>query len=376
MPAKIILKGYYGFGNFGDDILMLAAFGWLRQQYPDAEIIICTDSANALYIPRLFSEPVTVIQNHDNVQVDWIIHGGGGVYFDFMEGTTKSLLLNKFIRTIGEKSFKRVVKIWQKLSGRKRIQAPFRAGFGIGIGTYSNSSNRLYADIQELIDFNFILVRDQQSVVNLRQLNINCPAIVSSDLAFMREYWLTDINSAKTNSMTIGIILRDWIYDDHAYFEVMEQTAIKLQAEGFAVKFFSFDRFSDTAYIKRFSEKYELDVWNPFSQTVAAFLEKISACSLMITSRAHGAIVSACLGIPSICLEIEPKLAHIATLLKNSSILLKQPVEKNLLIKMVGLQLTNIESLHKAALRDYEENGVEMLKGLASFRVFEKQHTH
>ena len=372
VPNKIILKGYYGFGNFGDDVLMLAAFGWLREHYPQANITICTDSANASYIPALFSEPIQVIQNHEHVQADWIIHGGGGIYFDFKKGSARKYMLNKLIRTLGPGSFKKLSRLWQKVRGRTRIQAPFRAGFGIGIGTYTPSSARLYADIQELADFKFLLVRDSESILNLSALNISCPAVVSSDLAFMSEYWLPAGGTTQRDVNVIGMILRDWMYTDHAYLDVMKQASESLKAMGFIIKFFSFDSFADKNFIEKFSAENSLDIWNPFSQTISSFLEKISVCQLVITSRAHGAIVSACLGIPSVCFEIEPKLVHISNLLSDSSVLVGNNTDASSMVHVITTQFKNLMQLREAVKQDHARNRRQMLNGLAQFQKVEQ----
>jgi polysaccharide pyruvyl transferase WcaK-like protein len=371
-PTKIILKGYYGFGNLGDDILMLSMYGWLRENYPEANILICTDSGQASYISELIVEPVHVIKGHENFQADWIIHGGGGVYFDFKDGGWKFSLLNRIVGWIGPHQFKKLYKRFRSARGTTGIVGSLRAGFGIGVGTYTSSSQKFYADINDLLEFKFLLVRDSESIDNLRKLVISCPTKISSDLAFLDSYW-KPYYSPNKGEKTIGIILRDWVYDNHAYFSTMKEVAKELIKEGFILRFFSFDQSTDKAYLQNF-EVYGVVSWNPSQGAMNLFLRKIGECSLVLTSRAHGAIVSTCLGIPAICLEIEPKLGHIANLLKHSAILVKQPFDTEKLKDVIFARFAILDSLNAMIDLDCRENRATMIKGLESFKEFLQQN--
>jgi len=372
MPASIILKGYYGFGNLGDDILMLSIYGWLSESYPEAKIQICTNGDKSSYIPKLLSASIEIIRNHEDVKTDWIIHGGGGVYFDFEDGGIKFRWLNALINFVGKKSFQKIYKQYRSIRGTIGPQGKFRVGFGIGVGTYTPSSHRLYADILELFDFKFLLVRDEESEKHLRQLNVPCPIKVSSDLAFMDNYWKPQDLSKNKREKTIGFVLRDWVYDNHAYFPVIKEVADRLISSKFEVQFFSFDRFSDTAYLQHFAE-YEVLSWDPYNQTTSLFLKKLNECSLVITSRAHGAIIAACLGIPALCLEIEPKLKHVATLLKHSSLLVSKPFDKDKLVETILARFQILDLLENATNLDKEFNRKKMEDGLSMFKRFVRE---
>jgi len=371
MPTNIVLKGYYGFGNLGDDILMLSIYGWLRENYPEAKIIISTDGEYSAYIPKLISRPIEIIKNHEKIKADWIIHGGGGVYFDFEDGSLPYRWLNALIKLVGYKKFQKIYKLYRSTRGTIGVQGSFRAGFGIGVGTYTPSSKRLYADILDLLDFKFLLVRDEESVNHLRKVNVACPIEVSSDLAFMDHYWKPQNFSANKGKRIIGFVLRDWAYDNHAYFPAIKGVVDELISAKFDVRFFSFDRFSDTAYLKWFAE-YEIHSWDPYNQTCSSFLEKLNECSLVTTSRAHGAIIAACLDIPAICLEIEPKLKHVSTLLKHSSLLVSMPTDKDKLLNAILDRFKILEILKKELNRDIEINRKNMSSGLRAFKQFQE----
>ena len=42
---KILIKGYYGYGNLGDDILMLVSFNLIKSIFPHAENVIFSNNS-------------------------------------------------------------------------------------------------------------------------------------------------------------------------------------------------------------------------------------------------------------------------------------------------------------------------------------------
>ena len=81
---KILIKGFYGFGNFGDDILMLTTHSIVKEIFPLAEIFIGSESKNPGYIHK-YLPGIKIVNSSENLKVDWIIHGGGGVFLRFLE---------------------------------------------------------------------------------------------------------------------------------------------------------------------------------------------------------------------------------------------------------------------------------------------------
>lgn len=370
---KIILKGFYGFGNFGDDILMLTTYRLTKEIFPKHEIIICSESKNASYIAGLLENSVQIIDNDTTIKAEWIIHGGGGVFFDFKKGEAKFRWLNKAIHGMGYAFFRKSYDLYRKLKGYKGTQATFRAGLGIGIGTYTASSSKFYIDILSLSDFDFLLVRDAESLRYINEFNFNYPVYCASDMAFLHELWnLKQEVFKKNKNNVIGFVLRDWIFDDNAYLETLLKVALQLSKQGYDLKFYSFDKTSDLCFVKEFTKHFSILVWDPHQMNIPNFLREMSECSLMISSRAHGAIVSACLGIPVICLGIEPKLTEIFNMISNSAIFI-QPILEEQILLAVQDALQNIDALQKAVSLDAKHNQEVMKSGIAIFREFINQ---
>jgi polysaccharide pyruvyl transferase WcaK-like protein len=367
---KVVIKGYYGFGNFGDDLLMITAYNIVKSIFPDHEIIIATESKNTQYIPKLIGSDVKVISQHNDVAVYWLIHGGGGVFFDFKDGGKKFWWLNKIIKAIGYPFFTSIYQSIQRARGRKNIQTQFRGGFGIGIGTYTDSSSKFYVDILSLSDFDFLLVRDAQSVKHIKRLKLDFAVHQATDIVFLQEHWNTlRERSGKANNNAIGVVLRDWPFNDNSYLAVMLNVCRQMKARGHQLKLFALDRATDNEFINRFEKDFSISVWDPVNTSVNEFITELASCSLMISSRAHGAIVAACLGLPTICLEIEPKLAAVSAMLPSSSALVKPDNEISIL-NVIDATLGKLEALSQAARVDADRNGEVMRGGVTIFREF------
>ncbi len=362
-----MLRGYYGFGNLGDDILMLVTYNMTKELFPNAEIIICSNSNSSSYIAQLVGKDVRIVKDDEPLHARLAIFGGGGVYFDFKEGGFKNLILNSFIKLIGYRSFSNLYSSLKKIKGGTEVSAAFNVGLGIGIGSYTSSSEKFLYDIRRLTSFDFLVVRDDSSFSQTKKYNLTCPVQVSTDLAFLHEHWNHIPVSTIQKRTRIGIVLRDWKIDNGFSFEIFLQAISGLDKE---IEMFSFDKKADQDFIRFFTGKFPMHVWDPERYQLDDYLKKIAECQLIITSRAHGAILAAGLGVPSICLAIEPKLEQVAEMLKHSSTLIKKPFLTETISKEVVNLLKSIDAKSALVKRDVEENRAKMVESVKAFREF------
>ena len=99
---------------------------------------------------------MTIVQPGNREHYDFIVHGGGGTFFDFNQYSIFNQLINKFMQNIGYKNCIRIDKVLRKLLNRNRISSYKRVGWGIGVGTYTSGSKKLRDNISTLLDFNTI----------------------------------------------------------------------------------------------------------------------------------------------------------------------------------------------------------------------------
>lgn len=333
MIQTIVLKGYYGFRNFGDDLLFIVSWKWLRASFPGAGIVVCTESKDPQYLETLVNESLKFIRNQDAVNADLIFHGGGGTYFDFRKGPFLFRILNTMADVLKPNRFRKVYNLVQGMRGRTRVKGTLRVGVGLGIGSYTLSSRRFPFDCVELAEFDLMGVRDLESLHRLRSMRLPSQLVLASDLAFLTSHWIPE-SRPLPRSKRLGIVLRDWPYDDHAHHNIIETAAQLLMEHGYSLIFFSFDQ-SDRIYKQRFASMGEWMEWNPGKVLVNEFVHALGECERIVSSRAHGVIVASCLGIPSLALEIEPKLKSVASLVPSGVSLVQAPFTPQSIVEAV-----------------------------------------
>lgn len=372
---KILIKGYYGFGNFGDDILMTTTYRLLKNRFPGAQFFVFSNFSSNLngfnrqpnynkYIWELLGEKVQIIDWTFKGDFDLIIDGGGGVYFDYSIGSSIRRLLNAVNKFVGVTILYRIDCILRKLAGRKKhLGFKRRAGFGLGLGPFSKSSKLLYQHLVEIGSTDILFVRDNTSLKLLQTFRYSGIRKLSSDIAFLSPYWLNSEVKLRPRvdfKNRIGIILLDWHEGNDLRFEEFQKFADHLIARGTRVTFFSFDENHDIKYIKKFQEGYSLVVWRPNEISVPVFLNTISSQDILFSARAHGVIIGSILKVPSICIATSPKLIEVSRLLPLSTSVVDEPIQEDHLLK----ELDNIQNNYSEHL-NYLDLDIERNEKLA-----------
>ena len=319
---NILLIGYYGKENFGDDVLFKITYNIVSQWQPNANISVLCEPRDNYYFSNLIGKDIRVIHHGAKEYFDVIIHGGGGTFFDFNESSLSNLFINNFIKTIGFSTYKKVDSLIRKITHKEGISCDTRYGLGIGVGTYTESSEKLKYNIPTLLDFDCLIVRDKLSIKNLNTMSITENIKLGSDLAFLNNFWLPKniYNNTQTQEIkNIGIILRDWSKDKD-YLKKIKHI-LKPLSKKYELTLFIFDKTEDLETIDMFSD-YATLIWDSMSIKFDDYCQRLASQDILITSRAHGAICGAVLGVPSIIIEIEPKLQTIHSLLPTSTVLL------------------------------------------------------
>ncbi len=366
---KILLKGYYGFGNLGDDILLKVSHQLLRRRFPQADISVYSENTPNNpnfadseeynhYISAIIKDQCPIVDWTYVESYDLLFNGGGGLYKDHRQGSWKFAVANTIAKKLSpQKIRKGESMLRQGLQKKQNIQYDYRVGFGLSIGPFTHTAPTFVKSLSEIGSYNSLFVRDDASIRFLKSVGFENHYERITDIAFLTDYWLpkglTNKNQS-TEEKSIGVILLDWHEKNDVYFENIKQTADCLIKKGIKVQYISFQESFDKKFQDFF--KGQVITWNPHRMSLEEFLAVLKQQSLLITARAHGAILGACLGVPSICLGITLKLEEVARMLKNSSKMIAPPFRSEEVVQAVMDMLDQYEIVVEKLEEDCQFN--------------------
>lgn len=373
---KVLLVGYYGFGNFGDDLLMIAGERIVRQKFANAEIVIFANYTSNLqsffqregyrhYIHRLLKKSCQLIDWTIYEQFDLVIHCGGGVFFDHSEGSGRDWILNRVVYCLGVERYSKLTSAIRRVIKRPaRISTTRRIGIGLSVGPYSSSGPRLKREASIIGSFDRLAVRDPASLERVQQLGLHKGVELFADLVFESENWMPEFSRQEQDCGTVGIILCNGKVGNDTIINAKDGDAL-LPSLNYIYIFLD-ENHDRTLIEKAIAKGLKVVVWRPNITPLASFISEVSSCVLLITNRAHGAIVGACLNIPSICINTDNKLESIHGMIPNGSLLLDCNFTVKDLAYQVGYMLKRIDE-YKILLRSDVALNKERVKKMIEF---------
>ena len=294
---EIAIIGYYGWGNFGDDILASYVLDIVCQTIPPDRIIVTGPEGNYLerWFPGIRCKPGREIFQPASYPVRKVIFGGGGQFFAFPPSTTLNLWGLLKCKAYGR---------WRMIgwSNYRRLSA---YAFCVGVGPLEGVGAR-WITRKFFKQCEHISVRDDVSK-NLLSGAENVRVVADPSIGLSIK--LSSI--CQRNSKTLGIVVREWSREPNItnLIVTLQSAAHGLRSRGWAVEFISFHSQYDTRVTALLRNRGE-DVrdWKPQSETIQEFCKYLSGFQVLITLRAHGVFLGSLLGTVPIAVSIEPKL--------------------------------------------------------------------
>lgn len=322
MSKKVVVSGYYGFDNFGDDAILFV----LCQKLKNIGAEISVLSANPEKTSKEFG--VESIKNFDIKKVvkcikdsDMLISGGGSLLQDVT--SVKSLLYYSFI-------------IFTSLLLKKDVII-----FAQGIGPLNKKFSQILVRFL-LKHARFVSVRDERSLSLMKQWSIDAKLVY--DPVFSLK-----IPSVRKN-FALGIQLRDFITMNDAFLDSLAENVLKYFPNR-KIELFIFQKKLDEQVSKRFmeflkSKNPNVDVELIYYTNKDKIFKRIAQLDYMIAMRFHAVIASLMAGIKTSAINYDIKVEKLA---QEASIpLISMKSHRNDYKKIFTLQ----KSLNSAKLSD------------------------
>lgn len=264
---KVAISGYYGFGNFGDEVVLSVLLNHLK----DHEVVVFSsdprktsfdNNVNCVYSFNMHTLS-GVIKNSDV-----LISGGGSLLQDVT--SLKSLLYYLWV-------------IFTALRYKKKVII-----FAQGIGPVNNPIAR-FVTAKILKNCNYVSVRDEFSKNFLNSRGVECELLC--DPVFS-----VDVPCKKTVTNSIGIQLRDFATMNNVLLNKLARQIVK-EFYGRKIKIISLQDSVDLTVCQKFKTilnniNPEIDAEILSGMTNNEVIECISDLDFLIAMRFHALVVA------------------------------------------------------------------------------------
>jgi polysaccharide pyruvyl transferase WcaK-like protein len=265
---KFGLCGFYGYGNFGDEL-----FYWVFEQYL-GDIIEFEVVHENLYKPYFNQSIEERIKDYDA-----LIIGGGDIVQPW---------------GIDERYF----------SQHFRHKKMYVCGVGVPIRVNSKELHKewiidKYKNIFQSKNMQFVHARDKQSkdwIENYLEPKVNvrlAPDIVCS----------LDMPQINKKEKTLGIITRYRPVDDLDDYTKLEELAQYAQSKGWTIRQIILG--SDNVGMRDFENSFNFKVEKKeviYTQSLSEMVKEVGMCTAIASMKFHGTVVATMQGVPSIVL--------------------------------------------------------------------------
>ena len=314
----ILIVGYYGFANAGDEAILAGIVDQLRLQSPGVRLIVC--SGNPKATTAAFGVMAVAWNRFAEIEpalrsADLVLIGGGGLFHDYWGADPDTLLTDRHWGI----AYYAGCALLAALNGKPLML--YAVGVGPLVSDYGIRLTRAACEAASLVT-----VRDAASRELLLRIGISGARVrVTADPAFaFRPEPISDPRAFASAGFQLrrpllGVAVRNWsVGVNPAFFERELAAALDLyldRSQG-SVILFPFQQLQgahedDRAIAQRVLEQLRptphaaiaRDALQP-SQVYAAFAD----CQVILGMRLHALIFAATLRIPSVALSYDPKI--------------------------------------------------------------------
>lgn len=309
--SKIVISGYYGFGNAGDEAMLAAILEAILKVIPEAKITVISGnpaSTKAKYgvdaVPRLSSFKLLKAI----AECDLFISGGGSL----LQDVTSKRSLYYYLAII---------------SMAKLLNKPVML-YAQGIGPLQSAKARHYVG-KVLNKVDLITVRDEHSKTELELMGVDkTPIEVTADAVLsmhpvdltIGKRLLEDFNLQGTKPL-VGVSVRTW--KDHTQYrkilaEALDKVIENLNANVFFIPMQYPDDANEAKCIAALMSKKSIILDKAYNTTELLSLSGLT--DVMLGIRLHSLIFTALMERPIIGISYDPKIDNFMKMMGKNTI--------------------------------------------------------
>lgn len=307
--SKVVVFGWYGAGNVGDELLLASFIDWAKERG-------CTVTAISIdpeYTRAAHSVDAVDFNDYSAVSsamvdADLFALGGGGLLQTHNAFTFSALY--DFDSTADVSTYARMVLLAKQFGLKTLLWAQ-------GVGPLDGEQARkIVSGLVSVVDA--ISVRDEASSATLRALGAKQTIACAPDPIWGARLTFPDAH-VESASKRIGLVIRPWGLDSQWCGRLAESLLLALGHNGYTLVWIPYQARSvparsdsDLAVINeciaKIGDAFEHEIAQV--QTTGDALSAMAGCAGLVSMRLHAQILGARLGLPMLSIEYDVKMSH------------------------------------------------------------------
>ncbi|GHD67438.1 polysaccharide pyruvyl transferase family protein [Jeongeupia chitinilytica] len=308
MSKKLLVVGWYGAGNLGDELILASICKWSAE----LSTTVTATSVDPAYTTKthgigsvdLFEINALV---HAVRSADYVLIGGGGLFQTHQEFTYEGLFdatkndIASYLRpAVLAFQFGKPVIMWAQ-----------------GVGPLdTHESRKIIAEVFGTVDS--ITVRDQGSAELLRAAGCNKEIIVGADPVWAMPLPVTSaMTLASPARLRIALVIRPWDFVPDWPNRLIEAIRTSFVANDVELIWLPFQTHevpnrsgSDVPFIKGMMQQLgEYSQELCIGKNIAQCVEVLQSCDRVVAMRLHAQVLAFRFGKPTLCIEYDQKMS-------------------------------------------------------------------
>ena len=301
---RVVISGYFGYHNVGDEAILKSIITALRNQNPNIDIVVLSNDVE--YTKKTYNVDAinrwSIIDIYNTLKKsDGLISGGGSLLQDATSN--------------------RPIKYYTGIMALAKLAKKPVFIYAQGMGPINNNTNRKITKYF-LQKSDYITLRDEESKELLKSIGVTKNIDIVPDPVMGYEINNFESNICKELSDNyISISVRDWDKSKTNFLEKVAKSCDELIANGYEIVFVPMHGEHDDKTSRKVIDMMEnkAKVF-PYNCSIEEKILCIKKSKLMIGMRLHALIFAATVNTPMIGISYDPKIDSFLKLVNQSCV--------------------------------------------------------